>query len=37
VTLSWILRLAGEPRHADGSDDPEHDTWHDCLIWAHTT
>jgi hypothetical protein len=19
------------------SDDPAHDTWHDCLIWAHTT
>ena len=18
------------------SDDPEHDTWHDCLIWVHT-
>ena len=27
------------PRHcrAWSSDDPEHDTWHDCLILAHTT
>jgi RimJ/RimL family protein N-acetyltransferase len=26
------------PRHCRAwrSDDPEHDTWHDCLIWVHT-
>jgi RimJ/RimL family protein N-acetyltransferase len=27
------------PRHCRvwSSDDPDHDTWHDCLIWVHTT
>jgi RimJ/RimL family protein N-acetyltransferase len=27
------------PRHCRAwrSDDPEQDTWHDCLIWVHTT
>lgn len=27
------------PRHCRTwtSDDPEHDTWHDCLIWVHAT
>jgi RimJ/RimL family protein N-acetyltransferase len=27
------------PRHCRAwrSDDPAHDTWHDCLIWVHTT
>ena len=26
------------PRHCRAwrSDDPAHDTWHDCLIWVHT-
>jgi RimJ/RimL family protein N-acetyltransferase len=26
------------PRHCRAwtSDDPDHDTWHDCLIWTHT-
>jgi RimJ/RimL family protein N-acetyltransferase len=26
------------PRHCRAwtSDDPAHDTWHDCLIWTHT-
>jgi hypothetical protein len=27
------------PRHCRvwTSDDPDRDTWHDCLIWVHTT
>jgi RimJ/RimL family protein N-acetyltransferase len=27
------------PRHCRSwtSDDPDRDTWHDCLIWTHTT
>jgi RimJ/RimL family protein N-acetyltransferase len=27
------------PRHCRAwtSDDPVQDSWHDCLIWAHTT
>jgi len=27
------------PRHCRAwtSDDPDHDTWHDCLIWVHAT
>lgn len=27
------------PRHCRAwtSDDPDRDTWHDCLIWVHTT
>jgi RimJ/RimL family protein N-acetyltransferase len=29
-------RLPGHCR-AWRSDDPEQDTWHDCLIWIHTT